>query len=81
MNIKTAIAAVIAFVTPAPSVSGIVADIERKVGQLQQAEERLVDKRAKHEAKAADEVRKAVAARNEALRARQVAERLNSLVR
>lgn len=81
MNIKTVIAAAVAALTPARSVSGIVADIERKVGQLQQAEERAVDKRAQHEAKAAEQVRLAVAARNEARRAREVAERLSALVR
>ncbi|WP_355586215.1 hypothetical protein [Xanthomonas cannabis] len=80
MTLKTTLLAIHAFLTPAPSVDAICADLDRTLGKLEAAEGKLRDRAAIAEAKAAKLVQEAVGHRSRALRAGRVASRIKAII-
>ncbi|WP_369933906.1 hypothetical protein [Xanthomonas tesorieronis] len=80
MSFKNICLALHAFLTPAPSVDAIVADLDRTLGKLDAAERKLQDRAALAEKKAAALVQSAVKCRIHAGRARRVATRISGII-
>jgi len=75
------LAAVIASFKSATSVDSIVASIDKKVDELMAHAQASADAAVNHDVKAEKIVKKAQAARGEALRAQRIAQRIDQLVR
>ena len=79
--IALALAAIIASFKGTTSVDNIVAGIDKKIDELMAHAQHSADAAVNHDVKAEKIVKKAAAARGEALRAQRIAQRIDQLVR